>query len=285
MDSISVTRLYHIINRTIAEVDKYTGEPINKEMLLFKERYTYHLRHNPQQSLFSEECPSISEMIQAMNFCDSLQAYHLATDVDAKAPSSLSEQDCRILLEGIDTYRRHIYPENVFKLDIIENIAKRQLPEYRQAYLLADYKRDVLFVISRRKHYQKNIKNKQPVTKDYERYALHFYEKITKDDEMKCIEICPEKMELYKLTLEIIDCLPKEKYNRTDKFKLKSQLWSSIAKSLLKLEETNTAAITKAHSEAARYARAAENALAHATNYEVVTALRRKRQKDEWDYH
>ncbi len=285
MDSISVTRLYHIINRTIAEVDKYTGEAINKEMLLFKERYTYHLRHNPQQSLFSEECPSISEMIQAMNFCDSLQAYHLATDVDAKAPSSLSEQDCRILLEGIDTYRRHIYPENVFKLDIIENIAKRQLPEYRQAYLLADYKRDVLFVISRRKHYQKNIKNKQPVTKDYERYALHFYEKITKDDEMKCIEICPEKMELYKLTLEIIDCLPKEKYNRTDKFKLKSQLWSSIAKSLLKLEETNTAAITKAHSEAARYARAAENALAHATNYEVVTALRRKRQKDEWDYH
>lgn len=284
MDSISVTRLYHIINRTIAEVDKYTGEPINKEMQLFKERYTYHLRHNPQQSLFSEECPSISEMIQAMNFCDSLQAYHLATDVDAKAPSSLSEQDCRILLEGIDTYRRHIYPENVFKLDIIENIAKRQLPEYRQAYLLADYKRDVLFVISRRKHYQKNIKNKQPVTKDYERYALHFYEKITKDDEMKCIEICPEKMELYKLTLEIIDCLPKEKYNRTDKFKLKSQLWSSIAKSLLKLEETNTAAITKAHSEAARYARAAENALAHATNYEVVTALRRKRQKDEWNY-
>ena len=123
------------------------------------------------------------------------------------------------------------------------------------------------------------------MTKDYERYALHFYEKITKDDEMKCIEICPEKMELYKLTLEIIDCLPKEKYNRTDKFKLKSQLWSSIAKSLLKLEETNTAAITKAHSEAARYARAAENALAHATNYEVVTALRRKRQKDEWDYH
>ncbi len=284
MDSISVTRLYHIINRTIAEVDKYTGEPINKEMQLFKERYSYHLRHNPAQSLFSEECPSISEMIQAMNFCDSLQAYHLATDVDAKDPSSLSEQDCRILLEGIDTYRRHIYPENVFKLDIIENIAKRQLPEYRQAYLLADYKRDVLFVISRRKHYQKAIKNKQPATKDYENYALYFYEKITGDDKMKRVGICPEKMELYKLTLEIVDCLPKEKYNRTDKFKLKSRLWNCIAKSLLILDKTNTAAIEEARSETARYARAAENAMAHATNYKVVSAIRRKKQNDEWNY-
>ncbi len=284
MDSISVTRLYHIINRTIAEVDKYTGEPINKEMQLFKERYSYHLRHNPAQSLFSERRPLIKEVAQALDFCEALQAYHLAMDVDAKDQPALSEQDCRLLLEGINIYREYIYQENMSQLKMIEKCVKRQHPEYCQAYLLEDYRREALFVIQRRKHYQKAIKNKQPATKDYENYALYFYEKITGDDKMKRVGICPEKMELYKLTLEIVDCLPKEKYNRTDKFKLKSRLWNCIAKSLLILDKTNTAAIEEARSETARYARAAENAMAHATNYKVVSAIRRKKQNDEWNY-
>lgn len=285
MDSINVTKLYNIINRAIAGIDKYTDEPINKEMHLFKERFAHIVRQHPQPSLFSERRPLIEEVANALNFCDAMEAYHLATDVDAKDPPLLSEQTCRDLLEGADIFHEHISPENIALLERIENNVKRRLPEYYNQYLLEDYRQDALFVIKQRKNYQKAIKNKQTASKDYERYALHFYEKITHDEEMKQIKICPEKIELYKLTIEIVDCLPKEKYNRTDKFRLKSKIWLGIAKGLSKLTPTDVSAIKEACNEANRYERAVENALAYAANYDVISAQRRKKQKEEWDYH
>lgn len=284
MDSVDIKCLYRIINRTIRKVDNHFDEPLNKEMQLFKERYVHYITRNPQQSLFDERRPLIEEVAFALDFCDALYTYQRVMDVDAEDPPPLSEKECRILLKGAEVYYEHLVPENISNLEIIKNSAKRHLPEFRIQYILADYLEDANFIIKQRKCYQKAQRNKQPIAKDYEKYALHFYERITGDQELKRIGVCTEKLELYKITLKIVDCLPKEKYNRTEKFKLKSRLWRCVAKSLSILDKTNTAAIENAYMEATRYERAIENALNYATNCKVVTALRRKKENDEWTY-
>ncbi len=285
MDSLDVSGLYQVINRTMEKVDKHTGEPITKEMQLYKERYAYLISHYPQQSLFDERRPLIEEVAFAMDFCDALYAYHLATDVDAKDPPPLSEYNCRILLKGMETYREHISAANSAQSEIIEAGARRNLPEFREQYLMEEYRKEALFVLEQRKRYQKAKRNKQAATKDYERYALHFFKNITNDAEIKGIAPCPAKLELYTLALNVVDLLPQDKYNRSDKFILKSRLWHCVAKSLLAIDGTNKTEIEKAHNEARRFERAAKNTLAHASNYEVASAIRRKKQQDEWNNH
>lgn len=283
MDSMNAKSLYQLINRSIVQVGKRSDEPVNKEMYLFKERYTYYISCNPQQYLFEERRPLMEEVAFALDFCDALDAYRQTIDANTKEPSPLSDQDCRILLKGIEIYKDHISSENYDTLEVIKNSAKRRLPEFREQYLLREYYNDALFVINEKKKYQKAKKNKQTPSKDYEKYAVHFYERITHDEEIKHIKICSEKKELYILTLEIVDCLPKEKYSRSTKFKIKSQLWWGIAKSLSILDKTKVEEIKKARIEAQRYAKAAENALGY-TNFKMATSIYNRRKEHEWLY-
>ena len=83
MDGLDIKCLYRVINRTIRKVDNYLGEPINKEMQLFKERYVHYISTNPQQSLFDERRPLIEEVAFALDFCDALYAYQQAMDIYA----------------------------------------------------------------------------------------------------------------------------------------------------------------------------------------------------------
>ena len=136
MDGINIKSLYRVINRTIAKIDQYSGEPINKEMHLFKERYVHYISQNPQQHLFDVRRPLIEEVAFAMDFCDALDAYQQAMDVDAKDPPPLSEHNCRLLLKGIDVYQEYLSVENSRILEIIKNSAKRNLPEFREQYLM-----------------------------------------------------------------------------------------------------------------------------------------------------
>jgi len=265
--------LYRIINQALTKIRENSDEPINREITLFKKRYR-------EQSENTKLQPIWEEITAAEDFCNALEAYRLATDVYVENPPELFERNIRIIQKGIEKYRPHIYNENYVVISALETTIRSRLPELRSQYVLEQYNKMAKLIYG----LKKSKRTKKIPAADCERLALQFFTEVLNDKELKKIEICPEKMELYINTLNIVDCLPKAKYNKTMKFQLKSQLYYAISLGACKLDDPDKSKAVKAYNEYLRFKNAADNALAHATNPKIVEALRRKREQDEWKY-
>ena len=223
-ENISHAELFRIINRAVAGCANHKNIPVNTEISIFRERYAYRLGQNRQLDIFEATLPQNKELADAVDFCDNLEAYRQATDIDAKENDELEEWQCRRIYKGIERYRRHISPENLAMLNILEYNIKRRLPEYRELLLLEEYNREACRIHDLKLGYNRRRRQNQSVSKDYEWAALGFFKEVLHDENLKKIKGCPEKLALYMNSLRIVDCLPAEKYNRTAKFKLKYDL-------------------------------------------------------------
>ncbi len=273
MEDIAAKELYRIINHALSKIRENSDTPINEEIVLLKKRYV-------EQSKNIELPPFLGEFGAAEDFCNALEAYRLSTDVYAENPPELFERNVRLIQKGIERYRPHIDKENYVVISALETTIRSRLPELRSQYVLEQYNKMAKLIYG----LKKKQKAKKISPADCERLALQFFTDVLNDKELKGIGLCPEKMELYENTLNIVDCLPKARYNKTMKFQLKSQLYRAISLGALKLDYPDEGRAKTAYNEYLRFKNAADNALAHTKNPQIAEALRRKREQDEWKY-
>lgn len=94
-ENISHAELFRIINRAVAGCANHKNIPVNTEISIFRERYAYRLEQNRQLDIFEETLPQNKELTDAVDFCDNLEAYRQATDIDANENDELEEWQCR----------------------------------------------------------------------------------------------------------------------------------------------------------------------------------------------
>ncbi len=295
-EKIGHKELHRIINRAISICVNHQDIAVNTEISAFQNRYLYYGRQNRQIDIF-EDVVTSAEVKRARAFCDVLEKYRQCTDVFATEEKILSEEECRFLLKEINHYRPCIILENMPLLKVLEINFQRRLPEYKQQMLLSEYTSEACRIHDMKLNYEYQRRKGQPSVKDYEKYALHFFNSILHDKTLKDIPENQEKLVLYDACLRIVDCLPKYKYNRVTKFRLKQEINGAIkatAESLCCMAPDAKSAAQyrekaeKAGYEQNRYQKAIEKSLKFAgTNSrsrQMSIVARNKRAQDEWLY-
>lgn len=284
MSNITSSEIHRIINRSVMRYFNDDDNKLNTEMLAFEKRYYHYLSHT-QRSLFDEPVPTQKELSYAINFCNTLERYRISNDINAKENFELSHTEYLTLLKGIQYYRKYIPFENVNIFDSMERNIKYFLPEYRLYNIIEDYNNDISIIKSQHKIYQKKKKTSQSATStSYQILTVHFFKELSQNQELKDMPACPEKIELYKNCISIVDYLPKDKYNRTTKYKIKCQFYLALFHMAKSLPTPDIDLARKSHDEYQRFTRAIERSLTYAKNPNVISALRNKRTQDEWLY-
>ena len=282
MVEISLAELYRILNRAIAKVDKCSGESVNEEIAYFGFEYRKQLVSGMPLSLFDEVKPVKKDVYLAVEFCDDLEKYRLFSDPYIDDEPEINERIWRRLYDGIQRYRPYINPKNLSILNGIEINAKHHLPEFRPLLLMQEFNQRACRVFREKKEQQKLKKKNEPNHKRYEETASTLFEDIRQNGELKGIPPCIEKIELLQNCLKLVDCLPKEKYNRTKKFRLKSDINRAIMKNAQAIGDNELA--QSAYDEMKRFKIAEENSLLRSNNEQIQREIRRKKMRDDWDY-
>lgn len=282
MTEISYNELYRIINKSLAGVGKCSDETVNDEISSWVFEYRKWLSSGTQLSLFDENCPLKEDVRRAVSFCDDLEEYRKFSDPYLDDTPELNKEFWQRLFEHTKYYRPYIKPENLLLLNAIEDNAKRYLPEFRANLLIEDYNKKMLRIFHEKKEQQKLKRKKEPHHVGYERIAAILFEDIWQDRELKDIAPCPEKIRLLQNYLVLVDCLPKEKYGRVKKFRLKYNINAEIKTnaSVLGMDEL----AKYAHEEMKRFESAEEHTLLRSKNERIQREIHDKRIHDEWYY-
>lgn len=267
-DGISSKDLYQIINRAISTWNRSFDKPVNTEIKIFADKYQQRLTTNPQLNLF-EEVPALpQELKDVWQLLDDLDDYRLATDIDAKS-DYVSETLCRRLLCEIRKFQPIISPENLPTTENIIRGIKSYLPEYKDDILLEEYISEADSIHKKKPHKSNDVTEIERCSHQ----AYFFLKRTLKGSEIKTIQPCPKKIELYQKCIKVVDCLMSKKYRRTFKFKLKKDLNEEIYKCADSLGAGYVATAQNAKEEAKRFDRAIINAL----DYSI-----RKYGENEW---
>jgi len=283
-DDDKCDELYRIVNRAIVRCCNVDDTAANTEIAL------YRLRYNNRRSSLSvpQHLKEEREIFAASAFCDDLEVLRRALDAYAKENVSLSESVYRRLLSGINYYKPHIFSENLLFLEAVEKGVKRHLAEYKNDIILDDYNQKAVRIYKERCEYIKSRKKNPAASKTFEQSADIFFSEVLNDKELRQIPFCEQKLQLYINSLRIVDCLPLNKYNRTEKFRLKFNFNYAIKLSADALGAKYIQVSEKASREANRYQRAMECAKSFAglpkKEKKPSPSARRKRAEDEWLY-
>lgn len=294
-----IQELYRIINRAVSRCTNHENTPVNTEISIYQSKIAHHKKHDGQLSIFADDSQLYTETAKAADFCDCLEEYRQSVDLYASNAHNLSEHRYRKLLKGIEHFRPQIYSENMYLLKALEYNCKRQLPEYHDKMLLEEYNRQALRIRDMKKGYDRQRRQNQKASKDYEKDALYFFKEVMNNEELRRIKGCAEKLSLYENCLNIVDCLPAEKYNRSAKFKLKKDFNYAIRITAATLSrDANNAEQAKRYEDISKKAEYEENRYAKALErvkeftekpqkYKGRTLsieARNRRAKEEWDY-
>lgn len=278
-ENISRNELYRIISRAIADWENTRDMAINEEIKVFIKNYIQRRKVKPQIDLFEDNLPTFEELNKAKQFCDDLENYRISADID-KENDDLPETVYSRLNEYINATRKYLPVESLKTLDIMQKNIKRKLPEHKGLILLEDYNNEASHIQKMHQTYLRACRKKQPASKDYERFAEIFFAEVLNNEDLKKIKSCPEKIKLYENSLKIVDCLPKHKYGRTFKFKLKRDLNYGLKKTAFELGGAYHEIAVKAAYEQQRYQKSMERTKQYA---EPETA-RQKRLLEEFLY-
>lgn len=297
-ENVQIQELYRIINRAVAHCTNHENNSVNTEIFIYQKKVA-HQNNTEKLNVFVENSQLIEEITKAVDFCDSLEEYRQSIDSYANNTQNLSEYHYRNLLHGVEYFRPHIYPENKYILNALEYNCKRHLPEYHDRIILEEYNRQALRIRDMKKGYERLRRKNQKASKDYEKDAMYFFKEVMNNEELRKIKGCAEKLSLYENCLNIVDCLPAEKYNRSAKFKLKKDFNYAIRITAAALSrDANNAEQTKRYEDISKKAEYEENRYAKAMerikeftekpqrykSRALSIEARNKRAKEEWDY-
>ena len=260
---ISSKKMYKLINEALAECYNYRDYEVNREIKQFQKQHWEQIKKDPQLDIFADEIPTKQEVCSAVFFCDLLDEYRKSVDVYVDSPEPLTEYSNRKLLECIEYYRPYITEDNLRILNVLEKSVKRALPEHKQQVVLEEYSNEAKEIAQYKKDYTKAKKSQKNARKDYEYLAASFFEKLKEDKEISSYPSSKQKLSTYSNILNIVDCLPSEKYTRTHKYKLKINLNKAIVKMCKDLGPEYYMAGRKAIDDIEKYEIAIENARVH----------------------
>lgn len=298
-ENLQIEELYRIINRAVSRCTNHENSPVNAEISIYQNKVAHRHSADGQLSIWKDDSQVYVETAKAADFCDSLEEYRQSVDLYASNKQDLSEYHYRKILKGIEHFRPQIYSENMYILNALEYNCKRHLPEYHDKMLLEEYNRKALRIRDMKQGYDRLRRQNQKASKDYEKDAFYFFKEVMNNEELRKIKGCAEKLSLYENCLNIVDCLPAEKYNRSAKFKLKKDFNYAIRITAAVLSrDVNNAEQAKryediskkAEYEEKRYAKAIERVKEFTEKpkkYKGRTLsieARNKRAKEEWDY-
>ena len=282
---ISAKQMYNIINRAVANCYNCKDEPVNEEIKKFQQIHWQKIQKDPQLNIFQEELPSLKEVREASCFCDLLDDFRKSIDPYNDNQEELPEKSYRKIYEYINYYRPHIEQQNNVNLDLLEKSAKRHLSEHRENMLLEEYNKEAQDIVNLRKYCKKNKKQTSPSYKPYEEQALNFFRKILNKKEIQKTKPTVKKLETYSNIINVVDCLPEEKYGRIAKYKLKISIYASISDICAYLGPSYYLARKNAKQEIEKFQNAIDNALRYGKKGKITPEeLRRKRQMEEYLY-
>lgn len=298
-ENLQIEELYRIINRAVSRCTNHENNAVNTEISIYQSKVAHRRNADGQLSIWTDDSLEYAETAKAADFCDCLEEYRQSIDLYASNTQSLSEYNYRKLLKGIEYFRPQIYSENMYILNALEYNCKRQLPEYHDKMLLEEYNRKALRIRDMKQGYDRLRRQNQKASKDYEKDALYFFKEVMNNEELRKIKGCAEKLSLYENCLNIVDCLPAEKYNRSAKFKLKKNFNYAIRITATALSrEANNAEQAKRYEDISKKAEYEENRYAKAMervrefsekpqrykSRALSIEARNRRAKEEWDY-
>lgn len=257
---ISLKKMHKLINKALAECYNFRNYEVNREIKQFQKQHWEQIKKDPQLNIFADEIPTKQEVYSAVFFCDLLDEHRKSVDVYEDSPEPLTEYSNRKLLECIEYYRPYITEDNLQILNVLEKSIKSSLPEHRQGIILEEYSNKAKEIAKYRKNYTKAKKSQKNARKDYEYLAVSFFEKLKENNEISGYPSSKQKLSTYSNILNIVDCLPSEKYTRTYKYKLKINLNKAIVKMCKDLGPEYYMAGKKAIDDIEKYEIAIENA-------------------------
>ena len=254
-DGISSNDLYQIINRAFSNWKKGVDVSVSSEINIFAQKYQERLKSNPQIDIFEETPILPHELKEIRCLLNTLEDYRETLDVDAKK-DYLSEESYRSLAVLLDKYNKILTPENRITGETIAEYAKRYLPEYKDFFILKDSHKEASDIYKRKPKKSGDLGSEECAHKAY-----YFLKKVLKDDEIKNIQPCAEKIKLYQKSLKLVDCLTTPKYRRIFKFRLKRDLYAEISKCASALGEDYKDIAIEAKKESSRFDKAIVNVL------------------------
>ncbi len=258
MTETTYSELYKIINRAIKNYGITENVSLVSEIHIYEQKYLYRLQTNPQLNIFENNIPYKEQVEKTKLFCEDLDYFKQKTGLDSD-DCDVSKFVCRRLLEQLDTYASHIEDENIEVVQKLKRTLKSYLPEYKKENTFAEY-REEISQIKARMRYNKKYKNKNENDIILKQRVLSFFKKLLEDGYIKNMDACPEKIDLYEGAIGIVNTLPQNKYSRTKKFELKSNLYKEIAETAKKLGPRYILILEEANKNATRFAKAKENA-------------------------
>lgn len=215
---ISEEQLFHILNKAIKGCTCQAQERLDTEANKFVFRYMFFLNQKSglQQNMFGERLPDYKEVRDIAQLCENLEAYRCSIDVYAEENEELSEMQYRHLYEGINKYRENIFPENIEKADRIKLEAERHLPEFKTYFLLQDSLTEAQEITKMEKSFKR------------EQRTSSFFNETLENSELKDAEPSAQKLQLYQVSLSLVNYLPDNSFRRIEKFELKVNLNTTI---------------------------------------------------------
>lgn len=279
---VSQQQLYHIINRAVSKcVDIRNSDPVNTEIKIYCRKYEERKKANSQLNIFEPPLPLKDELKYAVQFLNDLEDYRRATDVYIENEDPLPEEEYRRLLAMTEIFEKNLTEENQSICHTLKENFKRYLPEFKQEILMADYIKQADRIYDMKRGYERCRRKNKQSSKNYETETCYFFRDILRDEDLKKIQPCPQKIKLYQSCIRIVDCLPPDKYRRTAKFKLKKDLNYGLRLAAGALGEEYSDIAQRAEHEERRFQNAIEKTQIY---YEKSNYSYNKRLEEEWLY-
>jgi hypothetical protein len=144
-------------------------------------------------------------------------------------------------------------------------------------YLSEDYIDKIKGLYKEKKKTKKTDKDRMY---PFEIAAGSLLKEISNDEDVKNMKADQDKLDLLLSCVKLVDCLASVKYNKSTKFKYKSQIYQAAYK--VSKEMGDQGLMQKYFDESERFAKACDQALAHAANYEVQQKIRNARNWDDY---
>lgn len=254
VEDVSHNELNRIINRAIEKSGYGSDARIDSEVNIFYNKYKTRQQTNPQISIFEDKIPTLEDVKSAKTFCENLEEYRKELYAYEMLDIDLSENICRQVYKGLEKYESIISPGNKLRFDAIKKNVMRNIPELKGKVKIEEYNETAINIHKLHKEYKKNHSS----YKNYEMTSLDFFREITKDEDLKEYKPSPEKLQLYQNCVKIVDCLPKEKYGRMAKFRLKRDIYKEIGNIASQLGENYEQLVYESISQSNRYQNAIE---------------------------
>jgi cytochrome oxidase Cu insertion factor (SCO1/SenC/PrrC family) len=267
--------LREIVNRAVVRYDESKYDDLKEEIAKYQSAY-FQKKAAQKERKTAKDTSFLHDLMLAVDFCEMLEAYRVSMDPYRDEPEPISEKMAMNFTQKIDEVEKLIYPENKKIIKSLKKAVSRHLPGMKDYYLAEDYGNAIQALYKEKKI----TKTEKDVAYPFEIAAENLLREIVNNEDVKAMKADQNKIDLLLNCVDLVDCLPQGKFNRSTKFKYKSKIYQAAYKVAEKMGEQDL--VQKYFDESERFANAYDQALSHAHNYDVQQKIRNARNWDDY---